>query len=393
MDLELPPEMPNGLGGDDEDEDEDDDLDDSYDLTGSLNKLFINNSLSSQIITPSPLNAGLSDKLHSIPTEALHEAPREVKIGRDVVGGDGEICLDEMGRPKGFDADAVVAKSLRHSNGLISPKAKENGVEVDHDEPSEVHDSHQASAVQSEVSPMPKGVEEKVEEIPQTVPEVEVKEQEESENSSQEETQVKPSVEENDKPEEFVGCFDTNDHDSPMPKEAEKTGKEIPQSAPEVEKEHEKVKQRDDFEANSQEEVEGKQTNEEIDTPGEPVQESVECSADNDDDDDDFGDFDSAFAPSNNVIAAPDIPTGFPAPPISGQSSNWSASFVSNVPSNPKAKVEDDEEDDFGDFGDFTNPSLVTATSDAAVADPDPSLESLQQILDSVGETTFYVKP
>ena len=35
MDLELPPEMPNGLGGDDEDEDEDDDLDDSYDLTGA----------------------------------------------------------------------------------------------------------------------------------------------------------------------------------------------------------------------------------------------------------------------------------------------------------------------------------------------------------------------
>ena len=36
MDLELPPEMPNGIGVDD-DEDEDDDrdgLDDSYDLTG-----------------------------------------------------------------------------------------------------------------------------------------------------------------------------------------------------------------------------------------------------------------------------------------------------------------------------------------------------------------------
>ena len=38
MDLELPPEMPNGIGvDDDDDEDEDDDrdgLDDSYDLTG-----------------------------------------------------------------------------------------------------------------------------------------------------------------------------------------------------------------------------------------------------------------------------------------------------------------------------------------------------------------------
>ena len=40
MDLELPPEMPNGLGGDDDDEEEDEDddrdgLDDSYDLTGT----------------------------------------------------------------------------------------------------------------------------------------------------------------------------------------------------------------------------------------------------------------------------------------------------------------------------------------------------------------------
>ena len=39
MDLELPPEMPNGIGVDDDDDDEDEDddrdgLDDSYDLTG-----------------------------------------------------------------------------------------------------------------------------------------------------------------------------------------------------------------------------------------------------------------------------------------------------------------------------------------------------------------------
>ena len=39
MDLELPPEMPNGIGGDDDDDGEEDDeyrdgLDDSYDLTG-----------------------------------------------------------------------------------------------------------------------------------------------------------------------------------------------------------------------------------------------------------------------------------------------------------------------------------------------------------------------
>ena len=44
MDLELPPEMPNGIGGDDDDEEEEeddgdrDDLDDSYDLTGGFAK-------------------------------------------------------------------------------------------------------------------------------------------------------------------------------------------------------------------------------------------------------------------------------------------------------------------------------------------------------------------
>ena len=43
MDLELPPEMPNG-GDDDDEEDDDDDrdgLDDSYDLTGSWTKYSI----------------------------------------------------------------------------------------------------------------------------------------------------------------------------------------------------------------------------------------------------------------------------------------------------------------------------------------------------------------
>lgn len=42
MDLELPPEMPNG-GDDDDEEDDDDDrdgLDDSYDLTGSWTKYY-----------------------------------------------------------------------------------------------------------------------------------------------------------------------------------------------------------------------------------------------------------------------------------------------------------------------------------------------------------------
>ena len=43
MDLELTPEMPNGLGGDDDDEEEDEDddrdgLNDSYDLAGILGR-------------------------------------------------------------------------------------------------------------------------------------------------------------------------------------------------------------------------------------------------------------------------------------------------------------------------------------------------------------------
>ena len=346
--------------------------------------------------------SGLSDKLHSIPTEAFHEAPREVKIDRD--GGDGEICLDEMGRPKGFDADAVVgAKSspkspkspkwspkstpaLPHSNGLISAKAEENGVEVGLEEPSrEVHDFDQASVVQSEaeVSHMPKEAE-----IPPTVPEdmnehEEVKEREElTQPPSDDSFQEERSDEEVDVTAESVGCDLTSVLQSEVSHVPKETGEEVPQTVPEDKKQHEEVEQREDsFDDNSQEEVQEKRSDGEFTSPAEPIiQESAGCSGDNDDDD--FGDFDSAFAASN-VIAASETPAGFPAPPIPGQSGNWSASFVSEGPSRAKG---DDEEDDFGDF---TESSVVTATSGEAVADPDPSLESLQQILDSVGARTL----
>ena len=232
-----------------------------------------------------PLTTGLSDKLHSIPTEALHEAPREVKIDR----GDGEICLDEMGRPKGFDAEAVLAKSsspalLPRSNGLKQPQndlkttskaeeEEENGLEVDHHrEPSEVQDVGQSSVVhQSDVSHMPKGAEEET---------------------------------------------------------TTTTGEENPQTVPEDVKRQGEVERREEFEDDaSQEEVQEKG-----DVEGPAEQEFVEGGAnDNEDDvdDDDFGDFDSAFAPSNNnvIAAAADIPTtAFPAPPPppDSEQSTWS---------------------------------------------------------------------
>ena len=250
----------------------------------------------------------MSAKLHSIPTEAFHEAPKEVRIVRDV-GGDGEICLDEMGRPKGFNADAVAAKSSNssaappHSNGVL--EKAENGVEADHEPIAELtlHSSGQSEISRSQVE-LPK--EEKEEEVPYSLSEnvkVETEREEES-----------PQVEDN----------------------------------------------------SEEEVVQEKQSEEVINVIAaggtkETVEESGGCP-------DDFGDFDSAFAPSSE------------------QGGAWSATFPSdNLP--PPTKMEDEGEDDFGDF---TNSSLVTPphpqAAPVAVADPDPSLESLQQILDSVSE-------
>ena len=293
-----------------------------------------------------PLATGLSDKLHSIPTEALHEAPREVKIDR----GDAEIHLDEMGRPRGFDADAVVAKAshaaLPSTNGLKQPqedlrltsKVEENGVAaVENDE----QPLEQDSIAQSKAAE-----------------DFELSSADQSENV----TDYKPT------------SVIRSEVSQKISKETEDTSveNEAPQTVQgEVE---ERVDSDDSPQCQMQEKI--------SDGGADPTSQASVGRAP--EEADDFGDFDSAFAPTNNVKTTSDIPTTFPAPSVSVPSSNWSASFVSSAPESSRAKEDDGEDDDFGDFGDFTNSSLVTATPSAEVADPDPSLESLQHILDSV---------
>ena len=302
-----------------------------------------------------PLATGLSDKLHSIPTEALHEAPREVKIER----GDAEIRLDEIGRPRGFDADAVLAKASPHAalpstNGLKQPqedirmtsKVEENGVAAveDTEQPCEEDSIAQSKAAKD----------------------LEESSADQSENA----TDFKQtSVTRSDVSSEVSQIISKETEDTSVENEAPQTVQED-------------VEERVDSDDSPQDQMQ------ETISPGETkptTQASVGRALEEDDDDDDFGDFDSAFAPTtNNVKSTSDIPTAFPAPSVSEPSSNWSASFVSSAPESSKAKEDDGEDDDFGDFGDFTNSSLVTATPSAEVADPDPSLESLQHILDSV---------
>ena len=311
---------------------------------------FFNIAIHNSVPHP-PLATGLSDKLHSIPTEALHEAPREVKIDR----GDADIHLDEMGRPRGFDVDAVVAKAshaaLPSTNGLKQPqedlrltsKVEENGV----------------AAVENDEQPL---------------------EQDSIAQSKAAEDLELSSADQSDNATDFKPTSVIRSEDSQIiSKETEDTSVENEATETVQGEVEERVDSDDSPQCQMQEKV--------SDGGADPTsQASVGRALEEDDvDDDDFGDFDSAFAPTtNNVKTTSDIPTTFPAPSVSGPSSNWSASFVSSAAEPSGAKEDDGEEDDFGDFGDFTNSSLVTATPSAEVADPDPSLESLQQILDSV---------
>ncbi len=323
---EMPPDMPNGIDDDDVDvdnEEEEDDDDDGYDLTG------------------------LSSKLHSIPAETLlADKPKEIVIGGET--GVSGITLDGMGRPKGFDPEAV----MKHVNrAAAAVPAEENG------EPAETN-----GADIPDVTP---------------VPVADDAEHTSGEAITREDAKEVPAK---DSP-------DVNSQRSGLPVNEIKSPGEVEFAS--AERAEDPITMQEQTEtASSEEPLEAASPQKQ------PPVENVTVVGGDVGDDDDFGDFDSAFRSSEATHGSPAVALGgdgdvfgvsdgggqVPAASESGPVSDWSADFQSADSAAGIPVKEVDGDDEFGDFEESSAPSVTSQQSE-------PSLESMKQILDEVFST------